>query len=82
MHQERTYPGRVSGTELVNPDFAALARAHGGHGERVERTGDFPAALERARAAGVPAVIHVMIDPETLTPRQTLTEIRDAALGR
>ena len=45
MHQEREYPGRVSGTELANPDFAAYARAFGGHGDRVERTADFAAAL-------------------------------------
>src|SRR5690606_8840025 len=51
MHQERHYPGRVSGTDLVNPDFAALARAYGGHGEAVERGEDFPAALDRALAA-------------------------------
>ncbi len=53
MHQERTYPGRVSGTDMANPDFAALARAYGGHGERVDRTEDFPAAFARAvRRAG------------------------------
>jgi acetolactate synthase-1/2/3 large subunit len=81
MHQERSYPGRVSGTDLVNPDFVALALGYGGHGERVERTAEFPGALERALASGLPAVIHVLIDPETLTPRQTLSEIRDAALA-
>ena len=79
MHQERHYPGRVSGTELVNPDFAALGRAFGGHGERVERSEDLPAALDRALAAGVPAVLHLPVDPEALTPRQTLSEIRAAA---
>jgi acetolactate synthase-1/2/3 large subunit len=52
MHQERTYPGRVSGTALANPDFAALARAYGGHGETVTQTADFPAAFARATAAG------------------------------
>ena len=49
----------MSGTDLVNPDFAALARAFGGHGERVERSEDVPAALDRALAAGVPAVLHL-----------------------
>ena len=76
MHQERRYPGRVSGTELENPDFTALARAFGGYGERVERTADVPAALDRALGAGVPAVLHVPVDPEALTPRKTLSEIR------
>ena len=79
MHQERHYPGRVSGTDLVNPDFAALARSFGAHGERVERSEDVPAALERALGAGVPAVLHLPVDPEALTPRQTLSEIRSAA---
>jgi acetolactate synthase I/II/III large subunit len=76
MHQERRYPGRVSGTQLENPDFTALARAFGGYGERVVRTADVPAALDRALGAGVPAVLHVPVDPEALTPRKTLSEIR------
>ena len=82
MHQERRYPGRVSGTDLVNPDFAALARSFGCHGERVERTEDFPAALDRALAACIPAVLHLPVDPEALTPRQTLSEIRAEAEAR
>ena len=82
MHQERRYPGRVSGTELVNPDFAALAAAYGAHGERVGRTADFPAALERALAAGRPALLHLVVDPEALTPRQTLTEVREQARAK
>ena len=81
MHQERHHPGRVIGTELNNPDFAALARAYGAHGEVVERTADFPAAFERARAAGVPAILELRIDPEALTIRQSLSEIRAAALA-
>ena len=81
MHQERHFPGRVSGTDLVNPDFAALARAYGGHGERVERAEDFPAAFERALEAGVPAVLHLVVDPEAITPRQTISQIRSAAGG-
>ena len=79
MHQEREYPGRVLGTELANPDFAALARAFGAHGEVVERTEDFAAAFERAEAAGTPALLELRIDPEALTPRQSLSEIRAAA---
>jgi len=81
MHQERRFPGRVSGTDLENPDFVALARAFGAYGERVERTADVPAALDRALAAGTAAVLHVPVDPEALTPRQTLSEIR-AEAGR
>ena len=79
MHQERRFPGRVSGTALENPDFAALARAFGGYGERVERTADLAGALDRALAAGVPAVLHLPVDPEALTPRKTLSEIRAEA---
>ncbi|MGE0767748.1 MAG: thiamine pyrophosphate-binding protein [Hyphomicrobiaceae bacterium] len=77
-HQERQYPERVSGTTLVNPDFAAFARSFGAHGETVERTEDFQPALERALAARKAAVIEVKTDPEALTPRQTLSEIRAA----
>ena len=76
MHQERDYPGRVSGTDLKNPDFAALARAYGGHGETVETTDEFAPAFERAKKSGKPAVIEVKLDPEAITPTRTLTEIR------
>ena len=79
MHQERQFPGRVVGTDLVNPDFAAFARAFGAHGENVERTGDFPAALDRALAAGVPALVSLRIDPEAITARTTLSAIRAGA---
>ncbi len=79
MHQERHYPGRVSGTDLANPDFAALARAYGGHGETVEATKDFPAAFARAAAAELPAVIELKLDPEALSTGLTLSETR--ALG-
>jgi acetolactate synthase-1/2/3 large subunit len=82
MHQERNYPGRVSGTELRNPDFAALAAAYGCHAERVERTEDAAPALDRALDAGVPAVLHLVVDPEQITPRQTITGIRSAAEAR
>jgi acetolactate synthase-1/2/3 large subunit len=76
MHQERDYPGRVVGTDLKNPDFAAYARAFGGHGETVRTTAEFRPALERAMAAGKPAIIELPIDPEALTIRRTLSEIR------
>ena len=82
MHQEREYPGRVSATALKNPDFAALARAYGGHGETVERTEDFAPAFERARASGLPAILHVKLDPEALTPNRSLSEIRAAGRPR
>ncbi len=75
MHQEREYPGRVSGTDLTNPDFASLARAYGGHGETVETTESFAAAFERARASGKPSIIEVRLDPEAITPTRTLSEI-------
>jgi acetolactate synthase-1/2/3 large subunit len=77
MHQEREYPGRVSGTMLNNPDFAALARAYGGHGETVTETDAFAPAFARARAAGVPAIIDVRLDPEAITPTRTLSDIRN-----
>jgi acetolactate synthase I/II/III large subunit len=76
MHQEREYPGRVSGTDLVNPDFNAFAKAYGGHGETVEKTEGFAAAFERARASGKPAIIEVKLDAEAITPTRTLTQIR------
>jgi acetolactate synthase-1/2/3 large subunit len=82
MHQEREYPTRVHGTELRNPDFAAYARAFGGHGETVEKTADFQPAFERAVAAGKPAIIHVKTDPEALTSRVTLSKLREQSLAR
>ena len=77
-HQERQYPERVVGTTLMNPDFAAYARAFGGHGEKVSSTAEFKPAFERALASRKPAIIEVEIDPEALTPRQTLSQIREA----
>ncbi|NMZ58332.1 thiamine pyrophosphate-binding protein [Pseudomonas nitroreducens] len=68
MHQEREYPGRISATQLRNPDFVALARAFGAHGERVERTEDFAAAFERAQASGKPALLELRTDPQQITP--------------
>jgi acetolactate synthase-1/2/3 large subunit len=82
MHQEREYPGRVSGTELANPDFAAYARAFGGHGETVERTADFAPAFQRAVASGRPAILELRIDPEAITPSATLSGLRAAALAK
>jgi acetolactate synthase-1/2/3 large subunit len=82
MHQEREYPGRVFGTGLRNPDFAAYARAFGGHGETVEETSQFAPAFERARASGRPALIEVRVDPDAITPAKTLSGIRRAALER
>jgi acetolactate synthase-1/2/3 large subunit len=80
MHQERQFPGRVIGTDLVNPDFVAWARAFGAYGEVVLRSGDFPEAFERALGQGRPALLELRVDPEAITPRQTLSEIRAAAV--
>lgn len=76
MHQERTYPGRVSGTDMANPDFAALAQAYGGHGETVTKGKDFAAAFERAKASGKLAVIELVLDPQVATPSMTLDDLR------
>ncbi len=82
MHQEREYPKRVIGTALRNPDFAALARAYGCHGETVTETAQFYAAFERCRRAGKPALIDLHLDPEAITPRTTLAKIHESALAR
>jgi acetolactate synthase-1/2/3 large subunit len=82
MHQEREYPGRVSGTAMVSPDFVQLAQAYGFHAERVTATADFPAAFARAQAAATGAVLDLVVSEEALTPRQTLSQIRAAALKR
>ncbi len=79
MHQERAYPGRVVATELRNPDFAALARACGAHGEAVERTEQFMPAFERALAAGGPALIELRVDGEAILPGETISSIRAGA---
>ncbi|MCY1555712.1 Cyclohexane-1,2-dione hydrolase [compost metagenome] len=76
MHQERHYPGNVWGTALGNPDFAMLARSYGAHGETVRHTGEFPAALERARTAGTPALIELQVSPEALSPKLTVSMLR------
>jgi acetolactate synthase-1/2/3 large subunit len=82
MHQEREFPGRISATELTNPDFAAYARAFGGFGVTVEATADFPAAFAAAAASGMPAIVHLRVSPEAITPASTLSAIREAALAR
>jgi acetolactate synthase I/II/III large subunit len=79
MHQEREFPGHVHGTALVNPDFAAYARAFGAHGETVENTAEFAPAFERSTKAGKPALIEIRIDPEAISPNTTLQAIREAA---
>lgn len=75
MHQEKHYPGRVSGTALANPDFAALARAYGGHGAVVTATADFPAAFMQARDAGRLAVIELQVDADALSPTMRLSDV-------
>jgi acetolactate synthase-1/2/3 large subunit len=82
MHQEREFPGRVAGTDLVNPDFAAYARAFGGFGATVEHTAEFGPAFEAARASGLPSILHLKIDVDAISPSTTLGQIREAALGR
>jgi acetolactate synthase-1/2/3 large subunit len=80
MHQEKHYPGRVIGTELLNPHFAAYARSFGAAGEIVEDTAQFGPAFERSVASGKPALIEVRIDPQAITPNTTLDKIRASAL--
>jgi acetolactate synthase I/II/III large subunit len=80
MHQEQEFPGRVMATTLRNPDFANYARAFGGYGVTVNKTSDFAAAFTYAQKSGKPAIIHLKIDPEAITPSATLTEIREKAL--
>ncbi|MWB77275.1 thiamine pyrophosphate-binding protein [Pseudooceanicola sp. 216_PA32_1] len=74
MHQQKHYPRRPSGTALKNPDFAALARAHGGLGLTVETDADFAPALAEARAAGVPAILHLKLDPRALSTKLVLED--------
>ena len=80
MHQEKHYPARVYGTDLVNPDFAALARAYGVHGESVNRTAEFAPAFERALAHGGPSLLHLRIDPQAITMNATIDQLRAQAL--
>ncbi|MBT8200964.1 MAG: thiamine pyrophosphate-binding protein [Acidimicrobiia bacterium] len=78
MHQERTYPHRVAGTELINPDFAALARAYGFYGETVTDTGAFPQAFARASESSTGAVLDLIVSPDMLTPTQSIDQARRA----
>ena len=80
MHQERAYPARVYATALKNPDFAALAKAYGLHGEVVAKTAEFEPAFERAMASNKPALLELRIDPEAITTRTTLTAVREQAI--
>jgi acetolactate synthase-1/2/3 large subunit len=81
MHQEREFPAHVHGTDLVNPDFAMLAQAYGLAAERVETTADFAPALQRALGAPSSALIEVVTDPEAISVRAALTQVRNAALA-
>ena len=80
MHQERDYPERVHGTSFTNPDFAALARAYGAHGETVTETAQFADSLKRSVASGLPSVIEVVIDPNAITTQTTISALREKAL--
>jgi acetolactate synthase-1/2/3 large subunit len=73
MHQDRRFPGRVSGTDLAGPDFVALAQAFGAYAERIEATDSFEAAFDRACAAGRPAVLELVMDRDQITPDRRLS---------
>jgi len=81
MHQEREYPGRVYGTDLANPDFAALARAYGVQGETVRHSDEFAPALDRALAAKGSTLLHLLVDPQAITMNATIDELRRQALA-
>ena len=76
MHQERNYPERVIGTDLVNPDFKAVALAYGAHGERVTNNEEFGPALTRALGANKAALIELITDPEQINTRTTISKLR------
>lgn len=80
MHQEREYPRHQSGSNLTNPDFVALAKAYGYQGVRITRTEEFESALKGAIASHKGTLIEIMLDPEIITTRATLSQIRDAAI--
>jgi len=82
MHQEREYPGRVSGTDLFNPDFVQFAQAFGWRGARVERTDQFEPAFAEAMAAGRPTLLHLLLDADVITSRTSLKAIRQSAIER
>ena len=75
MHQERRFPTRTHATDLVNPDFAAIARAYGGFGGTVSATEEFAPALQQALTAEVPAILHLLLDPEAITPETRLSAL-------
>jgi acetolactate synthase-1/2/3 large subunit len=79
MHQEVHYPGRTIGTDLCNPDFVAYAQSFGVMAERVQTHEAFPPALARALDSGTPYLIELSLDPEVITPRATLTSLREKA---
>lgn len=79
MHQERHYPARVSGTTIVNPDFIKLAEAYGYLAERVEKTAEFGPAFERAMASTSGALLELVVDPQMLTPHQSVDQARNTA---
>jgi acetolactate synthase I/II/III large subunit len=79
MYQERTYPGRVSGTALTNPDFRLFIESFGGHGEVVETTEEMVPAFQRAKASGKPAIIEVRMNPDQVTNRATIAQLRAQA---
>ena len=81
LHQERKYPNRVYGTDLLNPDFAAFAQAFGAHGKIVDRTEDFPAAFEEALTAETPFLLELRVDPDVITPSARLSEIARLSKG-
>jgi len=85
MHQEREFPGRVLGSALANPDFVQFVQAFGGHGERVTDTAGFGPALARALAVARderrPALLHLRVDPQAITPNLTMDQIRQAAVA-
>ena len=82
MHQEREYPGRVSGSDLFNPDFAALARAFGWRAETMSRTEEFEPAFAAALASSLPTLLHLKLSADVSTSRSTLTAIRESAASR
>ncbi|GAB4558588.1 MAG: thiamine pyrophosphate-binding protein [Rhizobacter sp.] len=82
MHQEREYPGRVSGSDLFNPDFTALARAYGWQAQRVVSTAEFEPAFAQALASGEPTLLHLKLDSDVSTTRTTLSAIRKTALAK
>jgi len=82
MHQERDYPGRVVGTDLKNPDFAAYAKAFGFWSATVRTTAEFKPAFDEALASGRPALIEIVTEPDAISPTATLSGIRKAAQSK